>query len=275
MINYSTLSLQAFDEQGHTIEEHGKRRVDMLSEINSAAFMVGVAALNYINDNWKVKSAHDTFWNIGFSSIAMFEYGKSLLDANDDYLMVDGATEIYKTVCKNISDMCDAVCEKRKYVASITDGGILGPLENKASIWLNDTLSANYRAKGHKALEDRNNLDDRFNKKKEALRIQKLKANPEELNKCLSRLSAEQKLLISKISELNEELNNLYEQKKNQELTQTANKFKLFGEAARIKKEATAKIQLLSSDIAKYEEEKDQTCKKLANVNAEIQSLSN
>lgn len=273
-INYSKISIKEYDLEHSSYEEQGIRRVEMALELNAIGLLIGNAAVNYINENWKVSAAHTNFWNIAINAVKIWSYSKSLFDENDEYLLCEDADKIYKTICQNTSWICNEICRKRKYVSSIVDGGIFGPAEVKTDIWLNDNIAQQYRQIGSNAMHDIASIELKIEKKKEEHRLLALKENPEALEKRLAELALEKISLQKNVEEANLYLNELEKEKKAQEEIQNTNKFKLFGDAAKIKKAAVAKISELKQEIEVVLNKRNNAEYKLKEIDKELRILS-
>lgn len=277
MIKYGDLSVKAFERTNPSEEEMSRFLQEMAVDIIKVAEMIHSAAIGFISENWKLKNNHSTYWGIEICSIGVAEYGKKILDKDSVLLFGDNLSH-YQRLCRIIESSCDSLCQRREYVDSIVDGGILGPMEVKGKVWLNDSLASGYKGKASSARSDREKARDRINKKKaeikEQERLEALRADPEELKRKIGEQERKKESLTLEENSIRIEISDLKENLSKQEAIYSEYKSKILGEGAKKKKEASANILSIKADISSKESRLETISSNLQKVSQELSALS-
>lgn len=276
MIRYANLAVKAFEETNPTVENIAQHRSEMAKELLMATNMVHTAAISFIRDNWKLQSNHSVYWNAEICSIAIAEYGKCLLE-KDEYLLYEDNLSLYQHFCNDIANNCSSLCQRREYVDSIVDGGILGPMECKGKVWLNDSIANNYRRSATKAREDSTKAQNRISKlkaeAKERARLAALKANPKELAERIASFDKRLNQLTENETVLTNAIQALLTKLKEQQAIYDKYRIKLFGEGAKLKKEALGKISNIKNELSLKQNELDKIKNNLQATKNELATL--
>ena len=169
------------------------------------------------------------------------------------------------------------MCQRREYVDSIVDGGILGPMECKGKVWLNDSIANNYRRSATKAREDSTKAQNRISKlkaeAKERARLAALKANPKELAERIASFDKRLNQLTENETVLTNAIQALLTKLKEQQAIYDKYRIKLFGEGAKLKKEALGKISNIKNELSLKQNELDKIKNNLQATKNELATL--